>query len=373
MGEIKSAGSAKQGPSRCGRTIRARSCHEPDSAAVLYDPIVRLSSMRMPAYRKCILAAGRPCSACVGGGGGGERERRENLLTLVAQLGAFVLPRPHLYAALDVSHSGICSHLHDNGRLSGDSAKEVLRHASTVGGFEKAEGREYLRRFGSMRPSTDEPAHPFAVSREPRPWNDVAFSAVFMAVVCIIAAAAVVGGTGPVKAAFEGFEPTAVALLSSPAALGAVVVFGPCAAVCLIVAWLMVLKRHARVVLTATLLFAVAFNAAVGLVLLLALGSFSGLGLLMAAVMTYWYYSYVKSRIPFASECLRVACDALEFGSWLVPFGCTMAAVQLVWVLLWTVGSATISQWLIGSSDALSISQQGFREVRVRVRVRRRL
>ena len=189
------------------------------------------------------------------------------------------------------------------------------------------------------------------------------FAVVFLSTVALFVVFACAYGLDGVTAVMASVVPSATDAVGLPLTVVAVAVVAPTAACAATLLWVVTVKCYARQILKWTLLFAVAFNAASGLVLLIVFGSFGGLGMLMAAAMTYWYYTYVKSRIPFASECLRVACDALDQARALLPCAVVLAVVQAAWVLLWTVGSVGVGTWLRASTTAMSESQAEFQKV----------
>lgn len=85
---------------------------------------------------------------------------------------------------------------------------------------------------------------------------------------------------------------------------------------------------------------------AIGSVLCLASGGtiLFALALGVTAVLNYWYMNSVKSRIPFASAVLSVACQAVrENFTGTIISAYFLLAVQLGWVILWSIASYGVS------------------------------
>jgi hypothetical protein len=123
-------------------------------------------------------------------------------------------------------------------------------------------------------------------------------------------------------------------------------VLAPSVALGLAFAWLALVKKHGAFILKWILLGAAIFSLVTGLVLLVVYASFGGVGLLLTAAFAYWYYTWVKSRIPFAVESLKVASKAVDAAPSVYPLSFALVVLQLLWVAYWGVGAASMLAWL---------------------------
>lgn len=135
-------------------------------------------------------------------------------------------------------------------------------------------------------------------------------------------------------------------VLSSPIAAALVLIVTPFLTSALCAAWITAIRKHCETILHWTLLGAVAFSAVAGVVLLVLYASFAGLGFLCTAVLSYWYYTWVKSRIPFAAASVSVASSALDESQHLVLFSLAVSAIQIVWASYWAMGTSGFITWL---------------------------
>jgi hypothetical protein len=140
------------------------------------------------------------------------------------------------------------------------------------------------------------PRPPQAAASAATGWRDRGFAVAFLLCAGTFVISAGMSGVGPLLTLLQSAAGGPLTLLGGPHAV--LLVLAPVLSLGLSLAYLALLKAYAREIIKWTLLGTIAFNAVVGLGLLVLFGSFGGLAFLMAAVFTYWWSVFLLSTPP---------------------------------------------------------------------------